>query len=256
MKQVRLPPLRRALRAIGGLAVVALLAAGIVYGLEAIDSQPIKRVLIAGEVDKIPRADLEAFAQGVQGASASGASLAAVREAARRIPWVRDAAVRRRFPDAIEVTFEAHEALARWDDGVLVSPRGDVFHADFDGALPRFKGPEGAAAAMAREYPAIVAALAPFAAKVAELRLSRRGAWQVVLELPSPRPSPKGEGEQLTLELGRGDIHARLARFVAAWPQIAAGGVDTRHADLRYASGFATTLSPRGGSPTGRGKTK
>ena len=234
MKPAPTPPLRRVLHAIGGLAAVALLAAGIVYGLEAIDSQPIRRVLIAGEVDRIPRADLEAFAQGVQGASASGASLAAVREAARRIPWVRDAAVRRRFPDAVEVTFEAHEALARWGDGVLVSPRGDVFQADFEGALPHFQGPEGSAFAMAREYPAIVAALAPFAAKVVELRLSRRGAWQVVLE--------RAEGERLTLELGRGDIHARLARFVAAWPQVAASGVETRQADLRYASGFAVQV--------------
>jgi cell division protein FtsQ len=230
-------PLRHALRVIAGLVAIALLAAGIGYGVDMIASQPIKRVLVAGEVDRIAHADLEAFVQGVQGASASGASLEAVRAAARRIPWVRDAAVRRRFPDAVEVTFQAHEPLARWDDGVLVSPRGDVFNADFDGALPRFKGPEGSAPAMAREYPAIVAVLAPFAAKVAELRLSRRGAWQVVLEVPGATT----EG-LLTLELGRGDIQARLARFVAAWPQVAASGVETRQADLRYASGFAVQM--------------
>jgi len=228
------PPLRRVLRVASGLAALALLAAGIAYGLDVIASQPIKRVLVSGEVKRIARADLEAFVQAVQGASASGASLAAVREAARRIPWVRDAAVRRRFPDAVEVTFQVHEPLARWDDGVLVSPRGDVFNADFDGALPRFKGPEGMAPAMAREYPAIVAALAPLSGTIAELRLSRRGAWQVLLG--------RGEGELLTLELGRGDIHARLARFVAAWPQVAANGVETPHADLRYASGFALQI--------------
>jgi cell division protein FtsQ len=235
---------RRVVRAVAAVAVIALLAVGIGYGVDGISSLPIKRVFVAGEVQRIARADLDAFVQGVQGASASGASLAAVREAARRIPWVRDAAVRRRFPDAVEVTFQTHEPLARWDDGALVSARGEVFNAEFDGPLPRFTGPEGSAKSIAREYPAIVAALAPISRGIAELRLSRRGAWQVVLE---------GEGA-LLLDLGRGDIHARLARFVAAWPQIVAHGVETRHADLRYASGFALTLSPLAGSPTGRGR--
>ena len=88
--------------------------------------------------------DLEAFAQGVQDAS-PGASLAAVREAARRIPWVRDASVRRKFPDAIEVQFETHEPLARWADGGLVSTRGDLFNAEHAAFLPLFRGPESAA---------------------------------------------------------------------------------------------------------------
>jgi len=68
---------------------------------------------------------------------------------------------------------------------------------------------------------------APLAAPVAELRLSARGAWQLALD------------SGLTIELGRGDIHPRLERFVAAWPGLVARGVRTTHADLRYANGFA-----------------
>lgn len=245
MSKTALPARGRLLPVMAAVAVIALLASAAWYGVEAISSQPIKRVVIAGAIGRIAPAHLDSFAQGVHGASARGASLDSIREAARRIPWVRDAAVRRIFPDAVEITFRVHEPFARWEEGALVSTRGEVFSADYDGALPRFKGPdEGSASAMAREYPAIVAALAPLSAAVAELRLSRRGAWQVVLELPadrplpSPGPSPKGEG-QLTLELGRGEILARLQRFAAAWPRVVAQGVETRHADLRYANGFA-----------------
>ena len=209
------------------IAVISLLAWAAWYGVDEISSQPIRRVIIAGAVGRIAPADLDAFAQGVHGASARGTSLDAVREAARRIPWVRDANVRQLFPDAVEITFQTHEPFARWEEGALVSRRGEVFSADYDGALPRFKGPQGSALAMVREYPAIAAALAPLSAAVAELRLSRRGAWQVVLD------------SGLTLELGRGDILARLQRFAAAWPQVVAQGVETRHADLRYANGFA-----------------
>jgi cell division protein FtsQ len=227
MSPVPAPLRRRILPAAAAVVALAALAALAWYGFDAISSQPIRRVAFAGDLQRIARADLDALAQSVQGAASSGASLSAVREAARRIAWVREASVRRRFPDAVEITFETHEPLARWSESALVSTRGEVFAADYDGFLPQFTGPEDASAQMAREYPAIRDALAPLASAITELRLSPRGAWQVVLE------------SGLSLDLGRGEIRERLARFVSAWPQLASKGVETRHADLRYANGFA-----------------
>jgi cell division protein FtsQ len=244
----------RLLAAAAATLAVAALAGAAWYGFDSIASQPIRHVVVAGDTGRIAPSDLEAFARGVAASGAAGSgSLAAVREAARRIPWVREATVRRVFPDAVEVAFETHVALARRDDGSLVSVRGEVFNAEYAGNLPRFSGPEGAAATMTREYPAIRAAVAPLDAAVKELRLTPRGAWQVALEMSADRPlpssppsaigslpqrGPRGEGE-LVLELGRGDVGARLARFVAAWPQLAPEARATRHADLRYANGFA-----------------
>jgi len=222
------PMLRtRVLPALAAAGVVAALTAGGWYGWREVSAQPIAHVTFAGDVARIAPADLEAFARGWQGQPAGDVSLAAVREAARRIPWVRDAAVRRRFPDGLEVTLEAHDALARWNGAALVSTHGEVFTAPYAGTLPRFVGPDGAADLMAREYASIAKALAPLASPVAELRLSPRGAWQVAL------------ASGLVLDVGRTDIEPRLARFVAAWPGLAARGVETKHADLRYANGFA-----------------
>jgi cell division protein FtsQ len=223
---------RRILPATAAILALGALAGGAWYGFDAISSQPIGSVVFAGDLTRIARADLEAFARSVQGAAPSAATLGAVREAARKIPWVRDASVRRRFPDTIEITLEAHEPLARWNEASLVSVRGDVFKADFDAILPRFKGPEGAAAQMAREFPAIRGAVEPLASAINEIRLSPRGAWQVVLD------------SGLALDLGRGDVQPRLVRFIAVWPQIASQGVEMRHADLRYANGFALTGAP------------
>jgi cell division protein FtsQ len=222
------PALRtRILPAAAAVAVIAALAGGGWYGWRELSARPIAHVGFGGDLARIAPADLEAFAKSLRGTTVGAVSLASVREAARAIPWVRDAAVRRRFPDGIEVRFEAHEPLARWGKSGLVGVRGEVFAAPFDGKLPRFLGPDGSAPQMAEEYAALSRMAAPLASPVAELHLSARGAWQVALD------------SGLTIELGRGDIHPRLERFVAAWPGLVARGVRTTHADLRYANGFA-----------------
>jgi len=233
----------RALPAAAGAAMVAVLAAGAWYGYDYLMTQPIRRVVFVGDAGRIARADLEAFAQGIQGASAGDASLGAVREAARRIPWVREATVRRRFPDAVEVSFETHQPLARWSEGGLVSARGEVFNAEHAGFLPLFRGPPMGASRMAHDYPAIAGALSPLKAVVVELRLSPRGAWQVLLD------------SGLTLELGREDIVPRVERFVAAYPRLPAGAFEGKLADLRYNNGFAMKTSTAVAAPQ-KGKRK
>ena len=228
MKAAPAPALRkRILPAAAAVAVIAALAGGGWYGWRELSARPIANIGFGGDLARIAPADLEAFAKSLRGRAAGSVSLAAVRDAARAIPWVRDAAVRRRFPDGIEVRFEAHEPLARWGKGALVSTRGEVFAAPYAGKLPQLTGPDGSAPQMAGEYAAFTRMAAPLGSPIAELRLSARGAWQVALE------------SGLTIELGRGDVHPRLERFVAAWPGLLARGVRTTHADLRYANGFA-----------------
>ena len=168
------PLATRALRATAAISAAAVIGYGLWYAFDTMSKEPVRRVIFTGDSAKLVRADLDAFAESIRGLPASGDSLAAIRDAARRIPWVREATVRRRFPDAVEIAFEAHEPLARWSDEALVSVRGEVFNAEFAGKLPLLRGAPGAAGAMAREYPAIARALAPIA-NVNELRLSPRG---------------------------------------------------------------------------------
>jgi cell division protein FtsQ len=237
------PALATALRAAGGLAAVALLSAGGWYGWDALARRPITAVRFVGETARVPAADLERLAAGIRGREARDVALPAVREAVKRLPWVRDCAVRSVFPGTLEVAIEAHVPLARWDEARLVSERGDVFVADYDGALPRFAGPEGAAAEMVAAWKAITRAAAGLGSPVAELRLSERRAWQAKL------------ASGLVIELGRVDVPARLARFAAAWPQVAPTAGKATRADLRYANGFALRgVAPEERKPAPKGR--
>jgi cell division protein FtsQ len=213
-------------RALAAVFVLAWLSAAGWYGYEAVLSHPVRQVTFVGSTQRLSSAELEALARSIE-TSPERPSLANVREAARRVRWVRDASVRRVSIDSLEIRFETYEPLARWNDDALVSTSGEVFVADYEGPLPQFRGADAVAPLMTREYPALLAAVAPLASRLVELHLNARGAWQVTLE------------SGLVLELGRKDMEARVARFVSAWPELVARGVNQLHADLRYANGFA-----------------
>ena len=221
------PAVAIALRATGGLLAVALVAVCGWFGYDMLARRPIASVEFTGDTRRVPLTDLDRLAAGLRGRRGSDVALPAVREAVNRLPWVRDCAVRRRFPDVLEVAIEVHAPLARWDDTRLVSVRGEVFTADFEGDLPRFSGPEGTSAEMAAAWKRIREETAPLGSPVTEIRLTQRRAWQAKL------------ASGLAIDLGRGDFDARLTRFAALWPQIAAQAATATHADLRYPNGFA-----------------
>jgi cell division protein FtsQ len=235
---------QRVIPAVAATGVVAMLAAGGWYGYDAVVNRPVGDVVFTGDMEPLPKDVLDEFARELKRRTA-GTSLASVRENARRIPWVRDAAVRRLWPDTIEVKFEAYRALARWNSQALVSPAGEIFNGSSDAALPSFQAPDSAAPAIVAAWPALVEALAPLASPIRELHVSARGAWEVLLE------------SGLRVVLGHEDIALRARRFAAAWPQVVANGVDTRYADLRYPNGFALrqAMTPAPALPQG-GRTK
>jgi cell division protein FtsQ len=163
--------------------------------------------------------------------------LARARDAITRVPWVRDAGLRRQWPSRLEVTIEEHQPLARLNDGEFVNTRGEVFAAESRDELPRFQGPEIRAAEMTDHYRAWSAALRPLALDLAEVRLSPRGGWRVRVV---------GGESALTLELGREDADARLARFITAYRQtigaLARSGTKVETVDLRYRNGYAVRV--------------
>ncbi len=102
---------RRVLVALAGGAAIAVMAGGAWHGYRTVVSQPVKRVIFAGELDRLPHADLDALAAAVQ--AAPGASLPSIRAAARRVPWVLDATVDPR-PDGSRLTMRLHYGGRLW----------------------------------------------------------------------------------------------------------------------------------------------
>jgi len=178
------------------------------------------------------------------------------RAAFENVPWVRQATLRRIWPDRLAVHLAEHQPVALWqgDDGNprLVNEQGEVFEANVgdveDEGLPEFSGPAGSSAQMLSLYRRLAPLFAAHQLEPVMLQLSGRGSWSVELDSGA------------TVVLGRGsedELTARGARFLRTVSQITGRFQrDLEHADLRHADGYAvrlrgitTTVVPAGTAP-------
>jgi cell division protein FtsQ len=203
---------------------------------------PLHDVVVGGSLDNVTRSQIEQAARVALTGNFFTVDLDEVRTVFEKLPWVRQADVRRRWPGTLELSIDEHVAVARWrrvdGESRLVNDHGEVFAAASDLQLPVFAGPEGSAAQVLNRYREIEQALVAIGRKPETLVLSSREAWQVKLD------------DGVVIELGRDEakhsLADRLARFVAYYrlalekTHLARAGV----VDMRYPNGFALRPSP------------
>jgi cell division protein FtsQ len=221
-------------------------AAGVLVGLAALAFSlavvvalvrspwfPVRHVSLTHALQKTTKAQIEAATAGRIAGNFFAVSPAELRAALERLPWVRRAAVRRVWPDGLEVTLEEHVPLARWGDDALINTYGERFFAPTEAQLPRFFGPAGAEREVALRYARFAQAIAPLGTRLERVVLTPRYAWQLRL------------ASGLHIMLGRdGEVaEARLRRFVEVYAgTLATSSKKHEYVDLRYPNGFAVRV--------------
>ncbi len=166
------------------------------------------------------------------------------RSAFENVPWVRQAMVRREFPNRLSVDLEEHQPAAYWgneSDSRLLNKQGEVFSANFgeldDENLPHLSGPDNESAQVLRMYETLKPELNKVQLHLKGLELTARGSWHAEL---------KGGGH---IELGRGsseEVMARVQRLTMTLAQVSQRfGRQTQAleaADLRHVNGYALRL--------------
>ncbi len=214
---------------------------------------PLREVRVSGALAHVSGEQIEALVKRELKGNFFTLDLVAIRAAFEKLPWVREAMLRRHWPGRLDVALEEHVPLARWGDFALVNTRGEVFEAAHSGKLPTFVGPVETAKEITIQYEYFRRSLDAIGKFPVLVQVSPRRAWQIRLE-----GGP-------TLELGRKHVEARLSRFIAAYNHTL-GRLERRidYVDLRYANGFAVRITelqfdkggpPRRRSTQGRGRT-
>ncbi len=225
--------------AAGVMVLVALVAWGLrhpVFGLT--------RITVLGDLAHNSAATVRANVAPRVTGNFFTTDLGAVRKAFLQVPWVRDAVVRREFPNRLRVILQEHRPVAFWgsdSDTTLVNSFGEVFEAnpgdvEQDG-LPRLVGPQEQSAQVLAMYRQLAPLFEAIELPIEQLTLTARGSWQAAADGGA------------VIELGRGtpaEILARAQRFTETITQ-ATSRYGRRNeavlsADLRHGDGYAIRL--------------
>jgi cell division protein FtsQ len=222
---------------------VLLIAFGALWWVVHMPQFALREVRVLGEARHITRAQIEAIVEKEVSGTFFTLNLPRLRSGFEKLPWIREVTLRRRWPARLEVVVVEHVPLARWGNTALVNTQGEVFQAAYDGKLPTFIGPEGTAKEIAIQYDFFRRQLAAIDAQPGLIQMSPRRAWQVKIE-----GGP-------TLQLGREDVEARIARYLAVHSRTV-GALKRRidYVDLRYADGFAVRIAELKGEPAAAGR--
>jgi len=142
-----------------GLVGVALLAAALLW-LSRSPWLAIRVIQLEGDLQRNNVSTLRANAAPRLNGNLLSIDLDKARAAFEAVPWVRQATLRRVWPDRLAVRLAEHQTVALWlgEDGTerLVNAQGEVFSANVgdveDQDLPLFSGPDGTSAQMLALY--------------------------------------------------------------------------------------------------------
>ena len=220
--------------------LIILTAAGVVMvaALQAyitLQSIPVQHITVTGELEHTRTSLIQDMIQPALVGGFLRADLQRIRAELEELPWIYQATVQRRWPNALEIHVIEQLPIARWSDDGFLNHEGEVFQSasgDDWQTLPRLQGPAGSAKALVAGYQRIVEILAPLHLRVTQLTVDERGQVDVVLE----------GGMQLLL--GSEDFLERMHRFVAIYrAELAGRAAEVEQVDLRYETGIAVAFT-------------
>jgi len=199
-------------------------------------SLPIKYVRTEGEFQYISKDEIKDILQPLVMTSFFDADMQAIHLAVAKLPWVEAVAVKRIWPDAIDIKVHEKKPFARWGNGALITESGVIF-------LPNTKipiqnlitvtGPELQQVKVLEIMKGIKTALADNSMELAEFNVSDRWAWKI--KLVTGMEILLGQDEQLK----------KLKRFLKTLTVLSQGQVDAMEVvDLRYPNGYAVSWRP------------
>jgi len=159
-----------------------------------------------------------------------------IQQQIERLPWIKQASVRKQWPDKLKIHLVEYVPIARWNEQHMIDAQGNAFSipaARNTGQqdLPRLSGPEGSENEVLQGYRDLGNMLAKDKFTLKSASMTARRSWQLTLN------------NGIQLNLGRGETVKRLARFIELYPllqqQAQADNKKISYVDLRYDSGAA-----------------
>ncbi|MDQ2993797.1 MAG: cell division protein FtsQ/DivIB [Pseudomonadota bacterium] len=192
---------------------------------------PIAHVYIKAPYQHVTREVVEAKITPCTQPGFVGMNIAELQQSVKELPWIAKVMVQRVWPDAVVVTLEEQQAVARWSKLGVLNPQGEIFYPALDSVpegLPLLRGPDAMSKTILTSYQNFSKLLATEDLKLKAIKVNARRAWELTLE------------NDIVIKLGRTDLEPRLQRLIKAWPKLTKDRKEPIVTiDLRYPNGMA-----------------
>lgn len=223
-----------------------------VFSLARIAIGPVE----GAELEHVTAASIRSSIAGQLSGNFFTADLEQIRATFEAVPWVRQAMVRRLWPDGLEVTLLEYEPLGIWNDNQLLDVHGNPFVANqaeaenSDGdPLPDLAGPDGSGQLVRQRLAELTEWLQPLGRVPVGLTLSARHAWRaeldngLILDMGRDPAVDIDQGGPDAPDKARVPVQVRVQRFVESVQAVEQrAGRPVIYADLRYPNGYALRL--------------
>lgn len=210
-------------------ALTAASVALLVFATWRVLDQPLTTYVVNGELSAAERQTVRKVLSGVPATGILSADLEVVSDAVQEIPWAREVSIKRRWPDALEVTLHRAQPVARWGDTEYVSASGELLSLpdDYPG-LPRFDVRQNTPQQAMEVYRLLDQISARESLPIERLMQNAQGEWTVQF------------ADGLQVHLGAEQLNQRMHRFLLVYRRVLLS--DDRvaaYVDARYANGVA-----------------
>ncbi len=192
--------------------------------------RPITKVRMDRQWQNVEEAEVRQTLEAFMGAGFFEFDVSGVKAKLEQHPWIRQATVKKQWPDTIALNLVEEIAIARWGESELINQYGEIFRPGSQQALnlPRLSGPHDSQMKVMEQFRAVNQLFFSAGLRVTELRLSERGNWSLQLN------------DRLGVTAGRGDVMDKLTRFLEFYNgQTEDSAAALVSVDLRYDNGFA-----------------
>ncbi|MEI6333149.1 MAG: cell division protein FtsQ/DivIB [Methylococcaceae bacterium] len=232
------------------IGVIGLLLLGLVgmVGYEAVTkwhlgslpiksvSMPLKYVRTEGVFQYLSKNEVQAVLQPLVVTGFFDVDMQAIQAAVATLPWVDTVAVKRIWPDAIDIKVSERKPYARWGKNSLITEQGVIFtpkNVDQFQNMTLVTGPESQQVRVLEIMKGIKTALADQSMELVEFSVNDRWAWKIKLSTG------------LEILLGRNEQLKKLQRFLKTLTVLKQEQVEQiAVVDLRYPNGYVVSWKP------------
>jgi cell division protein FtsQ len=208
-------------------------------------AQPLSQIEIDGDLQQLNAVELEQqlwqhlSASQQRNQNFASQDLLEFKQLLEQQPWVNEVAIRRSWPNRLQLQIREQHPVARWGEQGLINEQGVIFtlaepfakqhQAEFL-ALPQLSGPQQRSLSLMAQYRDFNQLLRPLNLSLTGLAMEERGAWTLQLN------------NGIRLIVGRGQSIEKLQRFGQVYRSVLKRYADRiEQVDVRYTNGLAVT---------------